>query len=77
MSTRDIKSSLFNNWFSGGLNRQIEHHLFPSIPRHNLHLVTQPVMDLCAKHGLVFEDVGMGKGTSLVLKRLAEVAAAA
>lgn len=77
ISTRDIQSSLFNDWFTGGLNRQIEHHLFPNLPRHNLKYITKPVRDLCTKHGLEFEDVSMVTGTSLVMQRLAEVAAAA
>ncbi|KAL2621894.1 hypothetical protein R1flu_002099 [Riccia fluitans] len=36
-STRNIKNQFFYDWFSGGLNWQIEHHLFPTLPRHNLH----------------------------------------
>lgn len=75
VSTRDVAGSVFNDWFTGGLNRQIEHHLFPSLPRHNLHKAASRVKALCKKHGLVYEDVGLARGTSLVLKRLAEVAA--
>eukprot|EP00897_Mesotaenium_endlicherianum_P001331 jgi/Mesen1/1225/ME000129S00322 len=77
VSTRNIKSNLFNDWFTGGLNRQLEHHLFPTLPRHNLPKACARVEALCKKHGLVYEDVGMVHGTRLVLERLASVAAAA
>lgn len=77
ISTRDVKESLFNNWISGGLNRQIEHHLFPTLPRHSLKECTKLVEALCAKHGLVYEDVDWTTGTGLVLRHLAKVAATA
>eukprot|EP00850_Spirogloea_muscicola_P022109 SM000277S10344 [mRNA] locus=s277:76424:78965:- [translate_table: standard] len=76
ISTRDIHGGLFNDWFTGGLNRQIEHHLFPSLPRHNLAKISSAVKFLCKKHRLVFEDVDIATGTSLVIRKLAEVAAA-
>ncbi|GAA4374357.1 acyl-CoA desaturase [Paeniglutamicibacter cryotolerans] len=33
----------------GGLNYQVEHHLFPNMPRANLHAVSQIVRDYCAE----------------------------
>ena len=54
-STRDVSGSLFNDWFTGGLNRQIEHHLFPTLPRHNLHDAQRMVYAFCSKHGLYYE----------------------
>ena len=40
------------NFFTGGLNLQIEHHLFPCLP-HNLHPPVQKiVMEECAKVGI-------------------------
>ena len=32
------------NWFMGGLNFQIEHHLFPMMPRHNLPVIKPRVV---------------------------------
>ncbi|XP_024379482.1 acyl-lipid (9-3)-desaturase-like [Physcomitrium patens] len=77
VTTRDIKANLFNDWFTGGLNRQIEHHLFPTMPRHNLNKIAPQVEALCIKHGLVYEDVTIAAGTCKVLKALKEVAEAA
>jgi fatty acid desaturase len=76
-STRDIQASMFNDWFTGGLNRQIEHHLFPTMPRHNLNKISFHVRALCEKHGLIYEDVTIALGTYRVVEALAEVAAAA
>ncbi|CAF4359336.1 unnamed protein product [Rotaria socialis] len=35
--TCNIIESPFNDWFTGHLNFQIEHHLFSTMPRHNLY----------------------------------------
>ena len=73
-STRNIHGSLFVDWFTGGLNRQIEHHLFPTLPRHNLARAQRLVRELCSKHGLYYEECSLGYGTARVLGRLREVA---
>mmetsp|Transcript_10044 Transcript_10044/g.35003 ORF Transcript_10044/g.35003 Transcript_10044/m.35003 type:complete len:469 (+) Transcript_10044:180-1586(+) len=76
-STRNIHSTVWNDFFTGGLNRQIEHHLFPTLPRHNLGKAAELVKSHCAKHGMVYEDISLADGTSKVMERLREVAAAA
>lgn len=35
-TSRSLKGGAFVHWFYGGLNTQIEHHLFPKAPRFNL-----------------------------------------
>lgn len=74
VSTRDIASGIWNDWFTGGLNYQIEHHLFPTLPRHNLAKIQSRVQSLCERHGLLYESCGMRVGTVRVLQRLAHVA---
>ncbi|KAK3794243.1 hypothetical protein RRG08_039024 [Elysia crispata] len=54
-ATCNVEQSLFNDWFSGHLNFQIEHHLFPTMPRHNLHKAAPLVKSLCEKHGLDYK----------------------
>ncbi|XP_060031735.1 fatty acid desaturase 3 [Erinaceus europaeus] len=54
-ATCNVEPSFFNDWFSGHLNFQIEHHLFPTMPRHNYRRVAPLVKALCAKHGLRYE----------------------
>ncbi|KAK2187909.1 hypothetical protein NP493_150g00034 [Ridgeia piscesae] len=52
----NIEGSYFNNWFTGHLNYQIEHHLFPTMPRHNLYKVTPLVRELCKKYNIEFQN---------------------
>ncbi|CAF0877889.1 unnamed protein product [Brachionus calyciflorus] len=51
-ATCNIEKSWFNDWFTGHLNFQIEHHLFPTMPRHNLYKIQPLVQSLCKKHGI-------------------------
>lgn len=77
ISSRDISPTAWNAWFTGGLNFQIEHHLFPTLPRHNLAAVCAPVRALCAKHGLAYETCGMTESTQRVITCLKDIAAQA
>lgn len=52
--TCDVEKSLFNDWFTGHLNYQIEHHLFPTMPRHNFSSVRPHVIEFCQKHNIEF-----------------------
>ncbi|XP_062823533.1 acyl-CoA (8-3)-desaturase isoform X2 [Anolis carolinensis] len=54
-ATCNVEQSLFNDWFTGHLNFQIEHHLFPTMPRHNYWKVAPLVKSLCAKHGIEYQ----------------------
>ncbi|NXG48657.1 FADS1 desaturase, partial [Psilopogon haemacephalus] len=55
MATCNVEQSFFNDWFTGHLNFQIEHHLFPTMPRHNFWKVAPLVKSLCAKHGIEYQ----------------------
>ncbi|XP_041053636.1 acyl-CoA (8-3)-desaturase-like isoform X1 [Carcharodon carcharias] len=55
-ATCNVHQSFFNDWFTGHLNFQIEHHLFPTMPRHNFYKVAPLVRSLCAKHGLEYQS---------------------
>ena len=63
-------------WFMGGLHLQIEHHLFPAIPRHNLPAVRALIEPLCKKHGVKYVATGMVDGTADILSHLSHVARA-
>eukprot|EP00897_Mesotaenium_endlicherianum_P008768 jgi/Mesen1/791/ME000110S_11058 len=52
--TLDVDCHPWLDWFHGGLQYQIEHHLFPRLPRHNLRQVTTKVQALCKKHNLPY-----------------------
>jgi delta11-fatty-acid desaturase len=42
--------------FTGGLNMQIEHHLFPSLNHCHLRKLTPKVQDLCKKYGVKYSE---------------------
>uniref|UniRef100_A0A8C7NH02 Cytochrome b5 heme-binding domain-containing protein n=1 Tax=Oncorhynchus mykiss TaxID=8022 RepID=A0A8C7NH02_ONCMY len=69
-ATCNIEQSTFNDWFSGHLNFQIEHHLFPTMPRHNYHLVAPLVRALCEKHGVPYQVKTLQKGMTDVVRSL-------
>nr|WDP79932.1 delta 6 fatty acly desaturase [Ruditapes philippinarum] len=53
-STCNVAPSFFNDWFSGHLNYQIEHHLWPMMPRHNFSKIAPLVKSLCKKHNVEY-----------------------
>jgi fatty acid desaturase/cytochrome b involved in lipid metabolism len=55
LATANWKSgSLFWNWFSGGLNHQIEHHMFPSLSHYWYPYIASAVEQCCKDHGLTY-----------------------
>jgi fatty acid desaturase len=53
-TSRSLKGGLFIHWFYGGLNTQIEHHLFPNAPRFNLLKVQKLTRDFAKKHNIKY-----------------------
>ncbi|KAJ4833789.1 hypothetical protein Tsubulata_014706 [Turnera subulata] len=52
--TLDISCPAWMDWFHGGLQFQVEHHLFPRMPRCNLRTISPLVKELCKKHNLPY-----------------------
>ncbi len=48
--------SRWSNWLSGGLNHQIEHHLFPSMSPYLYPVISPVVRATCAAHGVPYRD---------------------
>ncbi|CAI2192070.1 20408_t:CDS:2 [Funneliformis geosporum] len=63
------------DWFCGGLNYQIEHHLFPALPRHVFHKVQPIIQTLCEKHKIPYCKTTFYGGTKDVFNRLGQVSA--
>jgi fatty acid desaturase len=55
LSSRDLTSHPVLDFLYGGLNYQIEHHLFPTIPRVNLKRAQVIIKPFCEAHGLSYE----------------------
>jgi delta8-fatty-acid desaturase len=56
LGTQNVETSWYDDWFHGGLQYQIEHHLYPGVPRHNLRTIRPWVMAFCEKHGLPYRS---------------------
>ena len=48
----------WTNWISGGLNHQLEHHLFPSMSIYLYPTISPVVRATCAEFGLRYRDCG-------------------
>ncbi|HEY0617283.1 MAG TPA: acyl-CoA desaturase [Kribbella sp.] len=53
-TSRNVNGNLCTDWMMGGLNYQIEHHLFPSMPRANLRRAQGMVRDHCRLVGIPY-----------------------
>jgi len=51
-TSRSLKGGAFIHWFYGGLNTQIEHHLFPKAPRFNLLKIQKMTKEFAQKNGM-------------------------
>jgi len=52
--SRSLKGGFLVHWFYGGLNTQIEHHLFPKAPRFNLLKVQKITKDFALKYNISY-----------------------
>ncbi|KAI3449225.1 hypothetical protein Pfo_005890 [Paulownia fortunei] len=68
--TIDISCSSWMDWFFGGLQFQLEHHLFPRLPRCQLRNVSPLVQELCKKHNLPYRSLSFFEANKWTLKTL-------
>lgn len=59
LTTCNVEKGTFNDWFTGHLNFQIEHHLFPTMPRHNYHKIQPFVQSMAKKHEIPYVEKGL------------------
>lgn len=73
-TTRNVNPHWFTDWFCGGLNYQVEHHIFPSIPRHNLPALAKMFRQFCQKHSIRYSSETLIEGNMSVWNILGKVA---
>ncbi len=73
LMTRNVRGNLFVDAAMGGLNYQIEHHLFPSMPRPNLKLVRPMVREYCKSHEIPYTELGLFASYVVVIDYLNHV----
>jgi fatty acid desaturase len=59
LTSRNIKPSPVIDFLYGGLNYQVEHHLFPAMPRMHLAKCRTIVRDYCARNGIPYYEMGL------------------
>jgi fatty acid desaturase len=59
LTSRNVRGSRLVDFVLGGLNYQIEHHLFPTMPRPNLRRAQPLVRAFCAQHDLPYVEAGL------------------
>jgi fatty acid desaturase len=77
LTSRNVTGSVAVDFMLGGLNYQIEHHLFPSMPRANLRRTQPIVRDFCAEIGVPYVETGLFDSYRQALSYLNEVGSAA
>jgi fatty acid desaturase len=73
LTSRNIKGGHVMNHFMGGLNYQVEHHLFPSMPRPHLRRAAEITREYCEAKGIEYTAVGLGSAYAHVVRYLNEV----
>jgi len=73
LTTRNVRGGPVVDVVLGGLNYQIEHHLFPSMPRPNLRRAQPVVQRFCEKYGVTYEETSAYASYRQVLRHLREV----
>ncbi len=73
LTSRNVRGGWFTDFAIGGLNYQIEHHLFPSMPRPSLRRAQPLVAAFCAEHGLPYCEATLFGSYAQALRHLNEV----
>src|SRR5205823_3937839 len=70
LTSRNVRGGWLTDFALGGLNYQIEHHLFPSMPRPNLRRSQALVKEFCQQRGLSYCEASFGGSYAQALRYL-------
>jgi len=59
MTARNVDGNRLVDFIYGGLNYQIEHHLFPTMPRNNLAKAKTLVRSFCVERGIAYHSTSL------------------
>ncbi|MEO7348619.1 MAG: acyl-CoA desaturase [Terrimesophilobacter sp.] len=77
LTSRNIKGNWLMDSFMGGLNYQIEHHLFPNMPRPHLSRAAEIAREYCATHRIAYTETTLRQSYGIVIQYLNRVGLAA
>jgi fatty acid desaturase len=70
LMSRNIRGGWLVDLAMGGLNYQVEHHLFPSMPRDNLRLARPLVRSFCDELQVPYTETTLGRSYGIVIRYL-------
>ncbi|WP_260847975.1 acyl-CoA desaturase [Brevibacterium aurantiacum] len=70
LMSRNISGGRPMGFLMGGLNYQIEHHLFPSMPSVNLHKVQPMVREYCAQKDIKYTETTLFESFGIIVRYL-------
>ena len=75
LTSRNVIAHPITDFWYGGLNYQIEHHLFPRLPRNKLREAQQIIRDFCGDHSIAYHETSVLQSYREILQHLHEVGA--
>ena len=76
-TSRNVNGGWWATWFMGGLNHQVEHHLFPNMSRLHLSKARGIVRDYCSANGVPYTETSLLRSYAIVIEYLNRVGLAA
>ncbi|GAA1525362.1 fatty acid desaturase [Agromyces terreus] len=73
LTSRNISGGLWASTLLGGLNYQVEHHLFPNMPRPHLAKAREIVREHCATVGVPYTETTLAQSYGIVIRYLNQV----
>jgi fatty acid desaturase len=70
LTSRNVRGGWLTDLLLGGLNYQVEHHLFPNMPRASLRKAQVLVREYCAKHRISYTETSLFGSYAIVLQHL-------
>ena len=77
LTSRNIHPGIVNDYLYGGLNYQIEHHLFPAMPRNCLRDARDIVRPFCEERGIRYHETDSLQAQREILQYLKSMGASA
>jgi fatty acid desaturase len=76
LTSRNVRGNWLTDFALGGLNYQIEHHLFPSMPRPNLRRSRLLVRTFCRDNDVLYTETSLVSSYAQALRHLNTVSRA-
>jgi fatty acid desaturase len=75
LTARNVRAHPFTDFWYGGLNFQIEHHLFPNMPRNKLRKAQEIVKEFCKKKEIPYHETSVFQSYREIIADLHQVSA--